>query len=470
MTEIRLPPHNFEAEQALLGAILMNNHALEKVAEFLRPEHFADLAHGRIYQVCQGLILKGQLANPVTLHPHFEGDPGLAEMGGTAYLARLAGAAATIINAAEYGRLIFDSHLRRELIAIGEDVVNDAFDAAASVTAAEIAQGLEARLFTLTERADTGGARSFDQIIPSMVSQIEAASDRGGVTGLSTGLVDLDDLIGGMAPSNLLILGARPAMGKSALGCVIAAHVARTQAPVGVFSLEMTSEEIGQRIAADSTGLAYQAIRNGRLDAAGWGAIRRAANELSALPLHIDDTQGLHIDQIRVRARRLCRRHHLGLIIIDHLHLIRGSGRDRLAELTKISADLKAMARELGIPVLALCQLNRGVEGRDDKRPMLSDLRESGSIEQDADVVLFLHRAAYYTEKEEPQQKANETRDKFTGRLADWHEKLAREKNRADVLIPKNRHGRTGVTNLYCDLALARFGNLAFAASGDRGL
>ena len=465
---MHVPPHNFEAEQALLGALMLNNRAYDKVSEFLHPEHFAEPGHGNIYKAIAKLISSGRAANPVTLKTHLEQDLALSEIGGTEYLAQLAGATVSIVNAGDYGRLIFDLHLRRELMALGAEVAEEAATAGSEASAQDIAHGFEARVFALTEAADGGeGARSFRGVMVSMTRQSEVARiNGGGLIGLATGLEDLDNLLGGLAPGNLIVLGARPAMGKSALMCSVARCVAQDQAPVGVFSLEMKAEEIAQRMAADTTGIQYVSIRNGRLNDDEWHQVKDAERELSSLPLHIDDAPGLHIDQIRVRARRMVRRYGVGLIVVDHLHLIRGAGKDRLAELTRISASLKEMARELNIPVLALCQLSRAVEQRDDKRPQMSDLRESGSLEQDADVVSFLYRKSYYLENAEPQKGEREKSDAFTAKLADWHSDCARERNRAQMFVQKNRHGQTGVASLYCDLALSRFRSLATTSEG----
>jgi len=469
-TATRVPPHNFEAEQALLGAILLSNRTYEKVSEFLRPEHFADPVHGRIFAACGKLIERGQMANPVTLKPYFELDGGLAEIGGMAYLAQLANSVVSTANAADYGRLILDLHQRRELIGLGEDMINRAFSPDLESPAGELIEEAEAALSALAEHGEVGGgARDLAAVMPAMVKESDAARQRGGKgIGLASGLVDLDDRLGGLAPGNLVVLGARPAMGKSALAICIARHVAATQAPVGAFSLEMRAEEIGQRLASDASDIPYDAIRSGAMTDEEWGRMRQAEHQLADLPVRIDDTAGLTIGQIHARARRMRRRHGIGLLVVDHLHLIRCRGDNRLAELTRISAGLKEIARELGIPVLALCQLNRSVEQRDDKRPQLADLRESGTIEQDADAVVFLFRAGYYLENSEPSRKAGEGDTAYMGRLADWNDDVRRERNRAELIIAKNRHGRTGTVNLYADLALSRFRSLAHACDGGR--
>lgn len=459
----RIPPHNFEAEQALLGAIFERNSVYERVSEYLRPEHFADPVHGRIYATCGKLIDRGQMANPVTLKTYFENDGGLAEIGGISYLAQLANAVVSVLGAPDYARLVHDLHLRRELIGLGQDIVDDAHTIDLDRPAGAMIETAEAQLATLAETGTNGGgARPWADVVRDMVDDAEAARQRGGgCLGLSTGLADLDDKLGGLAPGNLLVLGARPSMGKSSLAFGVARHVASTQVPTGIFSLEMTAKEVGQRLASDATGIPFDRIRRGKLEEDEWARFRQAEREVAGLPLVVDDTVGLTIGQIRARARRMKRRHGIGLLVLDHLHLVSGKGDNRLQELTRISAGLKEIARELAIPTLALCQLNRGVEGRDDKRPQLSDLRESGSIEQDADVVMFLFRKCYYLERQQPQRKAGETDRAFMDRLADWHDECLQERNRAEISIQKNRHGTTGTVGLYCDLALSRFRDLA---------
>ena len=462
-------PHNFEAEQSLLGAILVNNKAFDKVSEFLKPEHFADPAHGIIYQTISSLISRGQQASVVILSHYLEKEHFLVEIGGTEYLAQLAGSVVSIINAGDYGRLIFDLHLRRELIALGTDVVNTSSEPNTELTACEIAHSFESQLFSLTETSDSRSkSRSFSDVVSSMMSESERARENGaGIIGLSTGLRELDGVMGGLAPGNLIVLGGRPAMGKSALLCSMGRYIAETQCPVGIFSLEMRGEEIAQRMTADIASIPYAAIRNGRMDAFDWDKLQKARKSASECRLHVDDYPGATMDQIRVRARRMVRRNGIGIVIIDHVHLIQQKAERRLDELTKISRSLKEMARELDVPVLALCQLSRSVESRDDKRPVMSDLRESGSLEQDADIVSFIYRHHYYLERDEPIRGERETVDKFTESLADWSAQCQSEKHKAQVLIQKNRHGQTGVVNLSCRLAFSRFTNMAGASSYD---
>ena len=400
----REPPHNLEAEQALLGAILVNNRSYERVSEFLRPEHFADPVHGRIFASCAKLIDRGQIATPVTLKGLFDQDEALAEVGGAQYLVKLAASVVTVINAADYGREIRDCYLRRELIEIGEAVVNDAFDRDLDTAAQELIEKAENQLFTLAETGEgENGLKELKLALMESVAQAEAAYKRdGGLAGYSTGLIDIDNLLGGLHPSDLLILAARPAMGKSTLASNIAFHIATASMddpetppqPVAFFSLEMSAEQLATRILSERTGIASEKLRRGQLDNEDFGKLVEASQDLERAPMFIDDTPAIPISTLRTRARRLKRQHGLALIVVDYLQLMRpapGARIDnRVQEISAISQGLKAIAKELDVPVLALSQLSRAVEQREDKRPVLADLRESGSIEQDADIVMFI--------------------------------------------------------------------------------
>lgn len=454
----RIPPHNYEAEQALLGAILLNNRAMERV-EFLRPEHFADPTHGRIFAACGKLIERGAIANPVSLKSFFEQDGQLAEIGGTVYLAQLANAVVSIINAEDYGRLVHDLHLRRELIATAEELSAAAYAVDLDHDTAGLIEDTERRLYDLAEHGTSRQSmRTFDRVVDAAWDRAELARATGrGILGLSTGFADLDRIIGGLAPSDLLILGARPAMGKTALGMAIAHHLAREGISVGVFSLEMSAEQLAYRLMASEAGVSQHSISRGRADEQDWDLVHESASRVRSLPLHIDDTAGTSINRILARARHMKRRHGVGLLIVDHLHLIRAKAENRTQELTHISGTLKQIAKELEVPVLALCQLSRSVENREDKRPTMADLRESGSIEQDADVVMFLYRRAYYIEREEPQKKPNESRDSHVGKLAEWNDLLASVRNDAEVIVAKNRHGPTDKVTLFFEPEFSRF-------------
>lgn len=476
----RTPPHNFEAEQALLGAIMLNNRAYDKVSEFLNPDHFAEPAHGRIYAACQKLIARGQMANPVTLKTYLDQDGVLAEIGGSDYLASLAGAVISIINADDYGRLIFDLHLRRELIGLGTDLVNDAFSPQVEVTAVDQIEQAEGKLYELaTTGSSEGGFEDFRTVLIEAVNQAAAAHKRQGkLSGVPTGLIDLDQKLGGLHPSDLLILAGRPSMGKTALATNIAFNAAFAYqeeldalgkpkavdgALVAFFSLEMSSEQLASRILAERAEIASHKIRQGELTNDEFENLTIAAQELHRLRLYIDDTPALSISAIRTRARRLQRQQGLGLIIIDYLQLLRGSAthsENRVQEVSEITRGLKALAKELDVPVIALSQLSRAVEQREDKRPQLSDLRESGSIEQDADVVMFVYREQYYLERAEPSRRPEEGEEKFNQRYADWKTRCEQVWNTAEVIVAKQRHGPVGTVRLSFHGEFTKFGNL----------
>jgi replicative DNA helicase len=472
-TPHREPPHNLEAEQALLGAILVNNRAFERVSEFLRGDHFADPVHGRIFAACGKLIDRGQIATPVTLKGQFDQDEALQEVGGAQYLVKLAASVVTVINAEDYGREIRDCFLRRELIEIGETVVNDAFDRDIDSAAPELIEKAENRLFTLAETGEgESGLKELKLALGESISMAEAAFRRdGGLAGLSTGLIDLDNLLGGLHPSDLLILAARPAMGKSTLASNIAFHVAtaamrepgHSPQPVAFFSLEMSAEQLATRILSERTGIASEKLRRGQLSNEDFGRLVEASQELERAPMFLDDTPAIPISTLRTRARRLKRQHGLALIVVDYLQLMRpatGTRPDnRVQEISAISQGLKAIAKELDVPVIALSQLSRAVEQREDKRPVLADLRESGSIEQDADVVMFIYREDYYLQKAEPVQRVEESAEKFHERYDHWKDRCEQAHGKSEVIISKQRHGPTGVVTLRFDGATTKFTN-----------
>jgi replicative DNA helicase len=476
----RTPPHNYEAEQALLGAILLNNRAYEKVSEFLRPEHFAEPAHGRIFAACGKLVERGQIANPVTLKTFLEGDGVLAEIGGTPYLAQLANAVVSIINAEDYGKLIHDLHLRRELIALGEDMVNRAFEPRIDDPAMDQIGRAEGQLYELATTGQTeGGFEAFGHVLVEAVRQAEAAHKRQGkLSGVPTGLVDLDKKLGGLHPSDLLILAGRPSMGKTSLATNIAFNIAKAHrrgrlpdgtegsvegGVVGFFSLEMSAEQLAARILSEASEVPSEQIRRGDMTEIEFRRFVEAAKALEACPLYIDDTPALPISQVAARARRLKRTHGLDVLIIDYLQLLKGTSKENLVpDVSEITQGLKAIAKELSIPVIALSQLSRQVESREDKRPQLSDLRESGSIEQDADVVMFVYRDEYYREREKPGDHELE-------KMAQWQSIMESVHGKAEVIIGKQRHGPIGTIELSFEGRFTRFGNLAKPWQGSGG-
>ncbi len=472
--EYRVIPSNVEVEQALLGALLVNNRSLEKVSEFLRPEHFYNAIHGKIYEAISKFIERGQDASPLTLRQFFEKEAELAHVGGGQYLTDLAAHVVSVVNVEDYGRTIYEAHLRRALISLGEDVVNDAYDHNIDVNATQQIEQTERRLFDLATAGDyRSGPVTFSSSLVKVIEQAEKAYQReGSITGVTTGLVDIDRKLGGLQNSDLIIVAARPAMGKSALAVNIGLNAARAHmnsggkegAPVLIFNMEMSAEQVSARILADLTSVSSDKIRRGELKDTDFIKFVEASNEMSRVPLFIDDTPGLTVSALRTRARRLKRQHGLGLIIVDYLQLITGGGRgsseNRVQEVSEITRGLKILAKELDVPVVALSQLSRGVESRDNKRPMLADLRESGSIEQDADIVMFIYRDEYYLEKDQPSQKPEESSDKFAQRYDDWVKRMEQSHNVAEVIIAKQRHGPIGTVKLHFEGEFTRFSNL----------
>jgi len=469
---LRLAPHNLEAEQALLGAILVNNEAYDRVSDFLRPEHFFEALHGRIFDVITKLLKAGKVATPITLKTYLP-DLDLGGMTVPQYLVRLATSATTIINATEYGRTIYELALRRNLITIGEDMVNRAFDAPVDESPRLQIEDAERKLYGLAEAGRfEGGFQTFSTALSLAIHMASEAYRRdGGLSGTATGLRDFDQKLGGLQRSDLVILAGRPAMGKTSLATNIAYNIAKAwrgeRQPdgvvktvnggiVGFFSLEMSSEQLATRIIAEQSGVPSFKIRRGDITQDEFAKLHEAVAEMQSVPLHIDQSGGISIAQLAARARRLKRQHGLDLLVVDYLQLLAGSakkGENRVQELTEITTGLKALAKELEIPIVALSQLSRQVESRDDKRPQLSDLRESGSIEQDADVVLFVYREEYYLQNKEPKPG---TEDHLK-----WQMEMDRVHGKAEVIIGKQRHGPTGTVQLQFDANVTRFSDLA---------
>ncbi len=481
-TRFREPPHNFEAEQALLGAVLVNNLAYNRISDFLRPEHFADPLHGRIFEAMARLIERNQVVSPVTLKVYFETDETLTRQGGVAYIVKLAAAAVSIIDVTDYGRQIHDLHLRRQLIDLGETVVVNAYKNEVDEPATSQIEMTEKRLYDLASTGQIeGGFRPFKAALTEAIVAAESAYKRdGGLTGVASGLNALDQLMGGMHRSDLIILAGRPSMGKTALATNIAFHAARHYreefdenrkakavdgAVVGFFSLEMSAEQLATRILSEQAGVGSEKIRRGEMNAHDFDSVLARSRELESVPMFIDDTPGLTVQALRTRARRLKRQHHLGLLVVDYLQLLQGSSRNRDAnrvqEISEITRGLKTLAKELDVPVIALSQLSRAVEQREDKRPQLSDLRESGSIEQDADVVMFVYREEYYLTRGEPSRRPDESEERFNERHDQWKQRCEQAYGKAEVIVAKQRHGPTGIVRLKFDGHITRFDNLA---------
>ena len=481
-TLFRKLPQNIEAEQALLGALLVDNRAYEKVGEFLRPEHFFYPPHGKIYEAIVRLLEKGQIASPLTLKGYFESNTMLDDVGGAHYIAEIAQAAVSVVNIKHFGKAIFDAALRRELITLGEDVVNTSFAPEVGETAEELIEKAEQSLFDLATFGHyEGGALPFKALLIDALNVAELAYKReGSLMGLSTGITDLDRALGGLSPSDLVIIAGRPSMGKTVLATNIshnvAAHFDKTtpedpgkknpeRQGVAFFSLEMSGEQLAVRLLSEVSGISSEHIRRGTINGDDFQKLVEASNRVSSLPLYIDDTPALTISALRTRARRLKRQHNISLIVVDYLQLLYSGGNrgheNKVQEITEITRGLKAIAKELNVPVIALSQLSRAVEQREDKRPQLSDLRESGSIEQDADVVMFLFREQYYLERAEPTQRVEETADKFEERYQRWAQRYAEVAETGEVIIAKHRHGPVGKVRLRYDPSTSQFQDLA---------
>jgi replicative DNA helicase len=470
----RAAPHNVELEQALLGAILVNNEAFYRISDFLEPRHFFEPIHQKLYEIAASLVRVGKAATPITCKTFLPPDLDVAGLTASQYLARLAAEATTIINASDYGRAIYDLAVRRSLIVIGEEMVNDAYDSPAHERPQNLIEQAERNLYELAEtgRYD-GGFQRFSQALTTAVEMAAHAYQRDGrLSGLATGLNDLDRMMGGLQKSDLIILAGRPGMGKSSLATNIGYNVARVWEGgvradgqiessnggiVGFFSLEMSAEQLATRMISEQTEIPSYRIRRGEIAPTDFDRIAEAAREMERIPFYIDETGGLSVSQLAARARRLKRQRGLDLLVIDYIQLVQGSTRraleGRVQEVTEITTSLKALAKELNIPILALSQLSRAVENRDDKRPQLSDLRESGSIEQDADVVLFVFREEYYLKNKEPRPG---TEDYFK-----WQAEMEAVHGRAELIIGKQRHGPTGTVALQFKADVTRFSDLA---------
>ena len=443
----------------------------------MRPYHFADSIHAKIFEVIAKLIQRGHVADVITLKNYFEQEDSLNEVGGHQYLIKLADSASPLTNVEYYAQFIYDKYLRRELINTGYEIVNDAMKEDLDSDASEQIENAEKKLFELSNQGESqGGFIDFAEALTSSLGQIEQAYQKDGrISGLPSGLDALDEKTGGLNNSDLIIIAGRPAMGKTALATNIAYNVAEFMSHdksvdpksrgVAFFSLEMSADQLASRILSTVTQTPGHKMRTGELDNAEFTRIAAAVRELETIPLYIDDTPGLNINTIRTRARRLKRNKGLGLIVIDYIQLIMGTGSkktegNRVQELSEISRGLKILAKELNVPVIALSQLNRGVEQRDDKRPVMSDLRESGSIEQDADIVMFVFRENYYIQNEEPKQRAGETPEHLQNRMEEWQKRIRETANLGEVIIGKQRHGPTGTVKLFWNGEYAQFGNL----------
>jgi replicative DNA helicase len=467
-------PYNCDIEQSLLGVLMTDLRALEKVSDFLKPEHFHLPAHQRIYSAIQMLCSQGKVADAATLKPIADADPDLVHLGGAAYLGDLVGSVVTVMNAEDYGRTIVDLYVRRELICVADETKALAANIDLEVSGAQLVEQAEAKLFELAEGGEQEDRlQSFPSVLIKVLENAEAAYRRDGrMIGATTGLSDLDKRLGGLVAPDLIILAGRPGMGKTALATGIAWRVAeahqrtagREGARVLFFSLEMSADQIGHRIASSEAGMNSEAVRKGEISHEEFQQFILSGKRLAGLPLYIDDRGASSLSYMRSKARRMKRQGGLGLIVVDYLQLIGSANRrrsdNRTNEVSEITQGLKALAKDLSVPILALSQLSRAVEQREDKRPQLSDLRESGSIEQDADEVMFVFREQYYVERDEPVRRSGEDDTKYNDRCAEWEARVATCRNLAEVIIGKNRHGPTGVVKLHFDGPTTTFSDL----------
>jgi replicative DNA helicase len=477
----RALPANVEAEAAFLGAVLIDNRVIEELPGQLTPAHFFEPVHARIYERILQLLDRKAVVTPVTLKPYFEADESLKELGGPAYLARLTADGQGLLAPRELAGQIYDLALLRELVAVGRNLVEGALDTSESVEPLEQIEQAEQALYQVAEGAGAQSeAQSFGTATRTAISQIERAFNSGGhIAGKTTGLTSLNEKIGGLHDSDLIIVAGRPGMGKTSLATNIAFNAAdrfrrdigdgidpkdSVGAPVAFFSLEMSADQLATRILAEQSKISSEALRMGKISREDFQQLSFASQRLAELPLFIDDTPALSIAALRTRARRLKRRHDIGLIVVDYLQLLQGTNRsgndNRVNEISEISRGLKTLAKELEVPVIALSQLSRAVEQRDDKRPLLSDLRESGSIEQDADMVWFVYREDYYVKATEPKYPTESDSPEVQAKWETWREKMEQVTGLAELIIAKQRHGATGKVRLRFEARITRFSDL----------
>jgi len=464
--DLRIAPMNIEAEQAILASLLSRNSAYERISDFLKPEHFYDDINGKIFEAIAKLLENNQLADPLTLKNYFLQKDEMELIGGDRYLIELAKNSTILSNTEEYGKLIYDLYQRREILKISDEITNEANSCDIETKASQIIEKAEVKLYNLSSTGEVNqDFKKFDKSLTDAINSAEAAFKRDGqLSGIPTGFTDLDQLLGGFHKTDLLILAGRPSMGKTALATNIAFKMVNARSMddenkknvVGFFSLEMSAEQLATRILAEDSSISSEKIRRGQLNSNDLQKIVKSSQNLGDLSLYIDDSPNLSISALRTRARRLKRKHGLDAIIIDYLQLIKPSlarPDNRVLEIAEMTRNLKALAKELDMPVLCLSQLSRQVEQRDDKRPQLSDLRESGAIEQDADVVMFIYREEYYTERKEPSPGTEDYQK--------WQEKMGKIHNVSEVLVAKQRHGPIGKVNLHFEGSTTKFSNLS---------
>jgi len=457
-------PCNIEAEQAVIASILVSNDIYDEISPILNPQKFFDPIHAKLYETIEKLISKGLLANPITLKNHFENNDGLKELGGQEYLIKITKFSTSSKQAIDYANIVQEMHIRRELIKISQSVLDEAaINTDVGTSGEEIIQNAEKSLFDLAERGHFN--QSFMKFESALKQTIEMAKsayqNEEGLVGVPTGLTDLDSRLGGLHKQDLIIIAGRPSMGKTALATNIAFYAAKNiqkkkvKSTVAFFSLEMSSEQLSTRILSEQSKIRSNDIRRGKVSEKEFEQFIETSKNIFELPLYIDETPAITIAAISNRSRRIKRLFGLELIVVDYIQLMRSSGSkdyNRVQEISEITQGLKALAKELDVPVLALSQLSRAVEQRDDKKPQLADLRESGSIEQDADVVMFVYREAYYLERKEPTVGSIE--------YAEWQQKMNEISSLAEIMIGKQRHGPTGNVKVEFEAMYTKFKDL----------
>ena len=464
-------PQNIEAEQSLIGSVLFDNKVLEDLPTNFTTRHFFDPLHASIFDACIFLIDNGRLADPLTLKSYLKQDDLQRDMDIEKYLSELREGVVSLSKAKFYAEEIRNCHIRRSLIRIGDELINKSVNPTLDVTPDQEISNTEEQLYNLAEKDQiNSGPLDFKSVLASATNQInEAYNRKGKLSGIDTGFSGLNRQLGGLNKSDLLVLAGRPAMGKTALATNIGFNAAKSSKlekneSILIFSLEMSAEQLAQRILAEQSTIDSHKLRSGDLNETEFSKLVSTQNDILNLPFFIDDTPAISVGQIASRARRLKRTHGLSVIIIDYIQLIQGSkaseAQGRVQEVSNITRGLKSLAKELNVPILALSQLSRAVEQREDKRPILADLRESGSIEQDADVVMFVYREEYYLDKSEPTQRDNENQESFNERFLKWQDRRNMAEGKAEIIISKQRHGPTGIVQVQFEAKFTRFMDL----------
>lgn len=472
ITNNNIMPQNLEAEQSLLGSILFDNNIIEDLPTNFNSDYFFDPLHSNIFDACISLIESGRLADPLTLKNYLNDNKYNLDIDIEKYLIDLRDGVLSLTRAKFYAIEIRNCYVRRSLIIIADDLIHKSKHPSVETTPDEEISNTEEKLYNLAEKDHINtGPSDFKTVLVSTTKQInEAYNRKGKLSGIDTGFSGINRQLGGLNKSDLIVLAGRPAMGKTALATNIAFNAAKSSKldqneSILIFSLEMSAEQLAQRVLAEQTSIDSHKLRSGDIDDSEFSKLVVTQNEIHNLPFFIDDTPAISVGQIASRARRLKRTNGLALIVIDYIQLIQGSKaseyQGRVQEISNITRGLKSLAKELNVPILALSQLSRAVEQREDKRPILADLRESGSIEQDADVVMFVYREEYYLDKSEPSQKENENQESFNERFIKWQDRRTAAEGKAEIIVSKQRHGPTGVIQVQFEAKLTRFMDLA---------